>query len=150
MASGLVFGDDARVLEWTKHFYKIYPMHYNLSVGIVDTEGGLIGAILFGNFNGTNVELNYYGEKTVTLGICRAIARIALTEFNAARVSALTSKRKKHLIAAMQKVGFRLEGAQRCFYGPKDCQRNTAIRLVMFREQIEQMARFKAPAQKVG
>jgi len=125
-------------------------MPFNLSVGIVDVDNNLVGAILFGNFNGINVELDYYGEKTVTLGICRAIARIALTEFNAARVSALVSKRKKHLISTMQKVGFRLEGAQRCFYGRKDCQRNTAIRLVMFREQIEQMARLQAPAQKVG
>jgi len=148
MANGLLIGHDKEVTEWVRNSFRLFPMHLNRAIGVIGIDGSLVGAILFSNYNSVNVDLSYYGPKTVSLGVCRSIARIALGEFNAARVSAVTSKRNKRLIWGLQKVGFKIEGAQRCYYGHKDCTRNTGIRLVMFRDKIEAMAGLKATAQK--
>jgi len=103
----------------------------------------LVGAALLQGFNGHNIDLSYCGENTVTLGVVRAVARAIATEFNPSRVTIVTSKRNRHLVNSVQKLGWRLEGAQRRYYGHKDCRRNTGVRFVMFREQVLKLAGFQ-------
>lgn len=141
MANGLILGEDKRVTEWVFATFGMRPaMHVDRALGIIGARGSLVGAILFRNYNGVNVELSYYGPRTMSPGIVRSIARFGMTQFNPARATILTSKRNRHLISSLQKFGWKLEGAQRCYYGHKDCHRNTAIRMVMFRDQIERIA----------
>jgi RimJ/RimL family protein N-acetyltransferase len=115
------------------------PTPFNSAIGIVDPDGRLAGAALFQSFNGFNLEISYYGRKTFTAGILRALARAA-ANFNPSRLTATTSKKNRRFIRGLQKIGFRLEGAQRRYYGMRDCPRNTGVRLVMFREQLDQIA----------
>ena len=140
MTRGLIFGQDNVVAAWAFSTFKIFPTRVDRAVGIVETDGTLIGAFLLENFNGYNIELSYYGPWTTTPGIVRSIARMALHEFDPARATVITSKRNKRLIKALLKFGWRVEGIQRCFYGKQDTQRNTGVRLVMFRDQIEYIA----------
>ena len=138
---GILIGDDERIASWAfTHFQRI-PVTYNRVLGIVDNDDGvLVGAILFTNYNGYNVELRYYGPWTLTLGIVRVISKIVVHEFNASRMTVLTSKKNKRLMRSLQRFGFKLEGVQRCQYGIRDCSRNTAVRFVAFRDQIERVA----------
>jgi hypothetical protein len=141
MPHGLVFNDDVRVAAWAFQAYRVHPYLVNKAMGIVKhPEGTLVGACTFENFNGYNVDLSYYGHRTLTVGIVRVIAQVCLQAFNPARATMITSKRNKHLIRSLQKIGFRIEGVQRCMYGCDDSQRSTGVRLVMFREQIEKLA----------
>src|SRR5580765_326885 len=105
MALGLILDDDVRVNAWVTQAFRLAPMKMDRVVGLVDPTGHLVGAILLHNYNGVNVELGYYGPKTVSLGIVRAIARIVLIEFNAARCTMLVSKKRKRLINSLQKIG---------------------------------------------
>src|SRR5215469_11749734 len=108
MTTGLLFGSDQMVAAW---FYDSmgYPHYkYDRAVGLI-ADDKLVGAVLFHNWNGQNVEISYYGKKTITVGILRSLARFAVQVFNPSRVTLITSKRNKHIMRALQKIGFKLE-----------------------------------------
>src|SRR5277367_6087947 len=134
MSTGLLFECDEAVAKWLFEWLQRPLYKYDRAVGIVNSSGALVGAVLYQNWNGPNVEISYYGKKTLTLGIVRCLARYTLTSFDPARLTAITSKRNRQFMKALQKLGFRLEGIQRCYYGKRDCNRNTGVRFVAFRE----------------
>src|SRR5882672_3075286 len=109
MPCGLLVDDDQIVAKWAYSTFNIYEQPINKAYGIVDTNGKLLGAILFQNFNGVNIELSYYGPRTLSSGIVRIIARTVLGHFKAGRLTVVTSRRNKRLIRALIKIGFRLE-----------------------------------------
>jgi hypothetical protein len=152
MAYGLVIDDNARVAAWVYATYNLFPIPVNRALGIVEKDGVLVGGVLLQNYNGANIELSYYGPWTLSAGIIRTLAHILISEFNVARVTVITSKKKKRLLRSLQRFGWCLEGAQRCFYGSEDCTRNTGIRFVMFRDQLNRIAGLpnKSPEQKQG
>ena len=132
----ILLNQDAWVANWTWQNWQLVPMPVNFAMGFIK-EGNIIGSALFQWYNGNNIELNYYGPSTPTLGIARALARVALVKFNVQRVTIRTETVNRPIIRGMMKFGFRLEGSERHFYG-KD---RHAVRLVMFREELERIAR---------
>lgn len=136
---GLLLGDDACVAAWAFRTHQFRPTPFDSAVGIVDPDGRLVGAGLFQNYNGSNVEFSYYGRRTLTWGIVRGLFKIAMA-FDPSRLTVVTAKKNRKLIRALQRIGFRLEGAQRRYYGMRDCARNTGVRLVMFREEMDKIA----------
>lgn len=139
MSRGLLLHCDQRVAQWAFSTYRLVPTQYNMAVGVLDGDQ-LVGAALAQNWNGVNVELSYYGRSTLTPGIVRALARIFWGTYHPSRVTVVTSKANRRLIQSLQHLGFCLEGAQRRYYGDRDCRRNTGVRLVMFRERLTQLA----------
>jgi len=147
---GLLFNADDAVAAWLFESYGQKPMKYDRALGLVDTEGKVVGAVLYHHYNGANVELSYYGKGTMTLGIVRCLARFTLLEFDASRLTVVTSKRNRRFIKGFQKIGFRLEGVQRCYYGKRDCVRNTGVRFAMFRDRLEALAKLESSEIKVA
>lgn len=139
MPTGLLFDADVEVGEFIFKKYVQYRQGYNRALGIIK-DGKLVGGVLFQNWNGANVEASYYGHNTLTPGILKCLAEFIVKVFGVARVTVTTSKRHRRLIRALQNLGFLLEGGQKCFYGHEDTKRNTAIRLVMFRDRLDQIA----------
>lgn len=148
MSTGLLFGCDETVASWLFSTYGWPDLKYNKALGLIDPTGKLVGGVFYHNWNGSNVEIAYYGQGTMTLGIYRALARYAITQFDASRLTAVTSKKNRSLIRGLCNLGFKLEGVQRCYYGKKDCNRNAGVRLVMFRDTLEKFARITAEATK--
>ena len=138
--NGILDGSDELIAAWAFATFKFYPMPVDKALGILSSDGKVVGAALFQNFNGSNVELSYCGPKTLTLGIVRALAQVIVTHFDAARLTVVTSKRNKAFMRGLLKIGFKLEGHQRCFYGREDSNRNIGVRFVMFRDRINQLA----------
>lgn len=114
---------------------------YDKAIGLVDGDRNIVGVVLFHGYNGFNVEISYYGKGLMLPGVIRYIASYVLATFNASRLTATISKRHKRLFRSLQKLGFALEGTQRRYYGKRDCTRNVGVRLVMFREKIEHLAK---------
>lgn len=135
---GLLVGNDAAIADWTYKTFNLIPYPINRAFGIVE-DGKLVGGVLFQNFNGYNVEMCYYGPQTLSLGIVRSLARVAVS-FNVSRGTVITSKRNRRLMKSLVRIGFKLEGSQRRFFGEKDIPRNTGVRFVMFREDIDRLA----------
>lgn len=144
MSIGLLVGCDVAVAQWLFDLAKSPAFGYDKALGLVDDEGNLSGAFLLHGWNGYNVELSYYGRGALRSGIVRCLAVYILHTFDPSRLTVTVSKRSKKLFRSLQKFGFRLEGTQRRYYGKRDCARNVGIRLVMFREIIEQLARVGA------
>ena len=136
---GLLLDCDAHVAAWAFQAYHHVPMHVDRALGIVDNNV-LVGAVLFTNYNTINAELSYYGKNTITVGIIRALARIALYELRLARLTVIVPKRPSYLLKKLSKFGFKYEGVQRRNYGYEDSSRNTGCRFVMFREDLEKLA----------
>src|SRR6266700_2796914 len=134
MSVGLLFEADEHVSQWICDYYgwKRF-MQYEYCVGLLKDEK-LVGAIFLHGFNGNDLHLSYYGERTLTPGIARTMAQFIISQFDPARLTVIVSKRNKRLIRSCGRFGFKLEGVQRCYYGKDDCNRNTGVRLVAFRD----------------
>lgn len=138
MTKGLLIDDDEHVAAWAFHTYSRIPVKVDRALGIVE-NGQLVGAALFSSYNGVNAELSYYGKGTVTVGIIRALARVALYELQLARCTVIVPKRPSFLLKKLPKLGFRYEGVQRRQYGPTDSARHTGCRFVLFKEDMEKI-----------
>jgi len=136
---------DHEVAEWCLRAFNLFPMPYNLALGILDRDrdNALVGAAIFDQWNGHNIELSYYGPRTPTAGIVRALARAAL-HFNVQRLSMRTASVRGPLIKQLSKLGFEIESVERHFYGYE----KHAVRLVVFRPQIEKTARLDTPTKQ--
>jgi hypothetical protein len=145
MGVGLLLHSDEQVAEYLFLNHVQPRMKYDQAIGVM-VDGKLSGGVLFQCWNGFNVELSYYGKKTLTPGIIKCLARILVSTFNVARVTVTVSRRAKRLMRALRKLGFVLEGTQRCFYGHNDSVRNTGVRFVMFRERLDQLCQFEQQA----
>ena len=142
MTVGLLFDADETVTKWwcDSSGWGKMPFKYDTCLGIVDEMFAPRGAIFLHGWNGNDLQLSYYGERTLTPGIARTLAQFIIRQFDPARLTVIVNKRNKRLIRSCGHFGFKLEGAQRCYYGKQDCNRNTGVRLVMFREQMDRVA----------
>jgi len=139
MSAGLLIDCDEQVAAYLFKNCVSPVMKFDRAIGLI-VDGSLAGGILFQCFNGFNVELSYYGRKTMTSGIIRCLARFLISTFNPSRVTVTVNRRQKRLMRSLRKLGFVLEGTQRCFYGHQDKIRNTGVRFVLFRESLNKLA----------
>lgn len=128
------------IASWCWKEYNLQPMKMDASIGIIDsTDNNLVGAALFYNWNGPNVELNLYTdavEQRITPGLFRSLAFIALRHFNVIRVTIRTATHNTSIIRNALKFGFEHEGIEKNFYGfDRDC-----VRMVLHRAGIEKIA----------
>lgn len=142
MTTGLLLNSDVVVAEYLFQQHVKPRMRYDSAIGIL-TDGMLVGGVLLQSWNGFNVELSYYGRGTLTHGIIRCLARILIVGMNPSRVTVTVNRKNRVLMRGVRKLGFILEGTQRRFYGDQDINRNTGVRFVMFREQIEKLAQLE-------
>lgn len=138
MAKGLLFGADHHVAVWAWRTFNRRAMSIDRAVGIV-ADGQIIGAAIWQNFNGHNVDLSYYGPYTLTVGIVRNLACFTLDQFDPSRVTVMTAKTNKHIAQFLQHIGAQYEGVSRCYYGSSG-RAATAMRYAMKRKLIEKLA----------
>jgi hypothetical protein len=138
---GLLFGADAQVRAWAERRFGLRAVSCDKAIGIIRTDTQeLVGAALFQFYSGYDVHFSYYGPNTASAGIARAMALVAVRDFDAARVTVLTRRSHKRLIRWLTHVGFRLEGSQRCYYGRINAPRNAALRYALFRPELARLA----------
>lgn len=150
MPAGLLFGSDEAVVAELATNWAYDAKKYENAIAIIGADGKFAGAVLFHNWNGYNVELSYFGKGTMSAGIVRCLARFILVTFSPSRLTVVTSKRNKRLLRSFQRLGFKLEGLQHCYYGHKDCTRNTGVRFMMPRLRIEELARLEVLIRKAA
>lgn len=139
--TGLLFGHDAEVFTLVCEHFKMHNHpRPDACIGLLNKQGFVSGGVFLHGYNGSDIQLSYYGYRTVTPGVARTVAQFIMEQFDPARVTVIVSKKNKRLIRSCQRFGCRLEGIQRCYYGKDDCNRNTGVRLVMFRQQVQRLA----------
>jgi RimJ/RimL family protein N-acetyltransferase len=139
---GLLFGHDIPVASWTWNEFKLTPMHINAAIGIV-RNNDLIGAAIFQNHSGHNVELSYYGPQTFSAGIAKSLARYTIERFAVDRLTMRTNRKNGPILKMFQRFGFKFEGVQHRYYGPF----GDAAVFVLFKEDLDRIGFKKDAAQ---
>ena len=141
---GLLLGSDEAVFKALCRIFNLFPIQYDMAIGIVE-DGALVGGVILHWWNGSNIYLDYYGPKTVTLGLIRALAELILERFDVARVTFQVHKNDKRLTRWFQhsQLGARYEGNINCFYGKEDRPKNIACQYALLRPQLERLVRRK-------
>jgi RimJ/RimL family protein N-acetyltransferase len=137
MTTGLLLGQDTAVAAWTWREFGLTPMHVNNAVGLL-VDRALVGAAIFHNYNGTNVELSYYGPETITAGVVKFLARTAIFELNVTRVTFHVRRTNRRLRRHLVRLGAKHEATLWQFYGPD--RDHAAIQFVLFRPELMKLA----------
>jgi len=115
----LVCGHDDQVADWTFRTFQIPPHRYEMCIGICE-EDKIVGSIMWQAYRGHDIEISYFGPKTMTLGIARACAKMAMEYWGVSRVTARTSRSNKMMTRGIKKIGFEYEGVCHHGYGNED------------------------------
>lgn len=134
-------GRDKEVAAWAFEKTKTHPMMYNMTVGIVNDDDILCGAFMFTGYNGSEMEVHYYGPGTLKRKILKEIFIFALKVFNVNRLTVRT--RKPSMARGVEKLGAVYEGKMRRVYGPSDGEEHAATQYVFYRERMEEIAGLK-------
>lgn len=136
-----IFGQDPLVAAWLFEAARQRPMLYNMAVGLADDAGHLVGGILFTNWNGSDIEVHFYGPGLLKRRIVRLIFYLAARQFDVNRVTIRT--KKKHMARGVTKLGAVYEGTIRRLYGPTDAAEHAGRQYAFFRETIDKLAGLK-------
>ena len=109
----LLFGKDAEVSSWAASQLNSNFLGFTIGIGVVE-DGELVGAAVLHNWSHNDIELSIAGKMTKQLLV--AAAWIAFSRVG--RVTIRVPRRKKRILKAAVKYGFRLEGTIRRLYGP--------------------------------
>lgn len=134
----LLLGHDFEVAIWAFAMTNSNPMQFNAAIGIINDEEKLCGAFMFTGYNGSEVEVHYYGPGTLKRNILKDIFIFALKIFNVNRMTVRT--RKQSMARGVRKLGAVYEGKMRRVYGPSDGDEHAAVQYAFFRERMEEIA----------
>lgn len=131
----LLFGHDATVAAWCEGKMGRRMGPWFKAVGVIDREGKLIGAATFHDWNTHNIEVAFYGPGAISKGIFVGLARYCFENLKVTRITARTTRKNRRVNRGLPKLGFRLEGVSKHFYGP--LKRDDAINYVALRSDFE-------------
>jgi len=83
-------------------------------------RGEQVGAFVFNNWTGPDIELTIACSERVSLRVARFIAFLAFYDLGARRLTARTKASNKKAINAMLALGFKMEGCVREFFDGED------------------------------
>jgi hypothetical protein len=122
---------DGAMARWAFERAGSVPMLFNASVGVMD---GMVlkGVFAFTGYNGSEVEVHYYGPGALKRHVLFAMFRLALLHFRVNRLVVRT--RKASMARGVQKLGAVFEGKFKRVYGPSDGDQHAAEQFVWFKE----------------
>lgn len=116
----IVLGCDDKVAAWASERLGIAPMVGPLTAfGVIDSEGVIHGAIVFTNYNTSNIDATVVGPRCFTRNIIRAAADYCFNQLKCNRVTFRTKRKNKLACRILAKHigpnGF--EGVAKSYYG---------------------------------
>lgn len=131
----LLQGQDLAVAAWAFNEFNLFPLYINRAFGIV-RDGSLVGAVIFREYNGTNVYLSVYTKVGLTRSECSFLAHFAVNDLKVERVSFRIPKNNKKHSKRVLRWGAKVEATSDCFYGRERSSRNVAVQYVFFKETL--------------
>ena len=115
----LLVNEDERVAAWAQDRLKA-PLLFTAyrAFGVADDDGELRGAMLFHDYNGSNIEITIYGPGCVKRALIRYAFDYAFHVNGAARLTARTRRGNARMRKMLPKMGFVYEGTSKNYYGP--------------------------------
>ena len=136
----LIEDTDGTIARWGFAAANCMPLQHNACIGVLEGDK-LSGSILFTGYNGSEVEVHYFGPGTLKRHVLLAIFRVALLHFRVNRLVVRT--RKESMSRGVKKLGAVFEGLQSRVYGPTDSRDHTAEVWVFFKERLAEILKIK-------
>lgn len=114
----LVVDEDPRVAEWAQD--RLGPLLFTAfrAFGVEGSGGALCGAMLFHDYNGSNIEITIYGPGCINRRFIRYAFDYAFRVNRAARLTARTRRSNARMRKMLPKLGFIYEGTSKQYFGP--------------------------------
>lgn len=114
----LVVDADALVAEWAQD--RLGPLLFTSyrAFGVADGGGSLRGAMLFHDYNGSNIEITIYGPGCINRRFIRYAFDYAFRVNGASRLTARTRRGNARMRKLLPKLGFVYEGTSKQYFGP--------------------------------
>jgi hypothetical protein len=133
----LVINRDEAVAKWMFAASGCNPVQFNLAIGLAKGMD-LVGGIMFTGYNGSDVEVHFYGPGVLSRRVVRAMMHIAGRALEVNRMTVRT--RKPSMARGVVKLGAVYEGKIRRLYGPTDGDEHAGEQYAFFRETILRLA----------
>ena len=88
------------------------------SMGIVDDNNQLVGAIIYNGFNGANIEVSVYAPGALHRRFIRAVLAYPFEQLNVIRLTARTKRSNKIMCKLFPRFGFVYEATLKNYFGP--------------------------------
>lgn len=88
------------------------------TIGVLDESGALLGAGMLHNWRKYDIELTWYGERTMSRRVVQEIAK-AVGEAGCHRMTIRVPRGHRKTLVSLPRLGFKYEGTQRRLYGPR-------------------------------
>lgn len=114
-----LFGADARVANWVAERVGATVWPPFTAIGITDEHGGLVGGLVFNDYNGANVEITGALDRPLRPGEARGIGYYVFRQLGCRRVTFRTkagNERAARLLSRHMTIEARLRG----FYADDD------------------------------
>lgn len=113
----MLFGHDETVAGWVsskvnKDFQKPFT-----SIGVLNSDGRLIGGFVFNDFTGSSIEMSIAGKGVFSRGIWRGVINYVFGQLKCSRLQMHTNENNKQVKKLAPRLGFTFEGKSRNFYG---------------------------------
>ena len=114
----LVLGQDEAVGVFASQKLGVSIIPPYTSMGIVDDADQLIGAIVYNGYNGSNIEISFYGPGCMTRRVIRAAFAYPFEQLNVLRLTGRTKRSNREMCKLFPRLGFTFEATLKHYYGP--------------------------------
>lgn len=116
----IIYGRDKYILAWAREVYGFEFHPPCVTIGIAK-DGELIGAVVFNNYTGPDIEASVMGEpRAFTPTVIRTCFRYAFQTSGCVRATLRTRKKNRKARELIERMGFRQEGCLKRYYGNDD------------------------------
>lgn len=115
----LLFGQSEYVAAYVSAGLGITISGHYTAIGVLSTEGRLVGGIVFHGFNGSTIEMTAYCPNTMKRGVIRGIAHYVFVQLGCNRMYARTRRSNKAMCKMFPKIGFSFKCVLEQHFGPK-------------------------------
>jgi RimJ/RimL family protein N-acetyltransferase len=114
----IVLGQDEAVGSFAARMLGVAIIPPFTSMGIVDEDERLVGAIIYNGFNGANIEITFYGPGTMHRRFIKAAFAYPFQQLNVIRLTARTKRSNKTMCKLLPRLGFTYEATLKNYFGP--------------------------------
>ena len=100
------------------------------AIGFIDSEGTVQFALIYTNYNGSNINLHAYGPKGMNKSILKIMLHYPFNELNCSRVTAIVPRSNKKTLRLLPRLNFVYETVLKSYFGNKKEQKRTRWRCV--------------------
>lgn len=112
-----------------------------VAFGLISPDNRHAGVLFNDYYPGGNIEITFAGEFTVSRHLIRMMHYHVFESLGCSRVTAKTPRSNKKAAKALERLGFKFEVIQKCYFGPE--KKDDALVYVAFPSSFDRILKRK-------